>query len=380
MDTSFFESEASGRLVPTIGGTRAFVPSDLPPNVNLANIINEFGEASAALGGLSIVGGAIVNPHMVIRPLQRKEALRSSAMEGVFCSVDDLALAEALKDRGPNAAAREVHNCIRAIDFAVGELERLPISHRVITGMHRVLMEESSGGRGSHTKPGEYRNNQNWIGSSQIQDARFVPPPPPEAITCMDRLEAYINSDTSPVPPLIAAGLCHCQFETIHPFRDGNGRVGRMLITLQLLAAGLLTRPLLHVSPFIEANREEYVDAMFAVSSRGDWERWLKFFLNAVKESCFEAKAAIDRVHELRKRYRDRLRKQTRSVTALTIADHLFERPVISITDAANRCGVSYRSAKKAVDQLIRAGILQPVEGYGNPKLFRAREVISVSQ
>ena len=380
MDVSFFGPEASGRLVPTIGAARAFVPNDLPPKVNLASVINEFGEASAALGGLNIVGGAIANPHMVIRPLQRKEALRSSAMEGVFSTADDLALAGTLKGGGADAAAREVHNCIRAIDFAVGELERLPISHRVVTGMHRVLMEESSGSRGSRTKPGEYRDNQNWIGSSQIQDARFVPPPPPEAITSMDRLEAYINSDTSPIPPLIAAGLCHCQFETIHPFRDGNGRVGRMLITLQLLCTGLLTKPLLHVSPFVEANKEEYVDAMFAVSSAGDWERWLKFFLRAVKESCCGAKATIDRVKELQKRYRDRLRKQTRSVTALTIADHLFERPVISITDAATQCGVSYGSAKKAVDQLIRAGILQPVDGYENPKLFRAGEIIGLSQ
>ena len=380
MDASLFGSESSGRLVPTIGGARAFVPADLPPHVDLVSIINEFGESSASLGGLSDIGSTIVNPHMVIRPLQRNEALRSSAMEGTFSTADDLVMAEVLKDRGSNTAAREVHNYIRAIDFAIDELERLPISHRVITGMHGVLLEESSGSRGSHTKSGEYRNNQNWIGSSQIQDARFVPPPAPEAITCMDRLEAYINSDTSPVPPLIAAGLCHYQFETIHPFRDGNGRIGRMLITLQLLSMGLLRSPLLYVSPFVEANKEEYVDAMFAVSSRGDWERWLKFFLKAVKESCSSATATIEKLNKLQDLYRDRLREQTRSVTALTIADHLFERPVISITDAANRCSVSYKSAKKAVDQLIRAGILQPVEGYENPKLFRAREVISVSQ
>ena len=380
MDASFFGSESSGRLVPTIGGARAFVPADLPPQVDLANIINEFGEASAALGGLSDIGSTIVNPHMVIRPLQRNEALRSSAMEGTFSTADDLVLAEVLKDRGSNAAAREVHNYIRAIDFAIGELEKLPISHRVITGMHGVLLEESSGGRGSHTKSGEYRNNQNWIGSSQIQEARFVPPPAPEAIKCMDRLEAYINSDTSPIPPLIAVGLCHYQFETIHPFRDGNGRIGRMLITLQLLSMGLLRSPLLYVSPFVEANKEEYVDAMFAVSSRGDWERWLKFFLGAVKESCSGATATIERLNELQDLYRDRLREQGRSVTALTIADHLFERPVISITDAAKRCAVSYKSAKKAVDQLTRAGILQPVEGYENPKLFRAHEVIRMSQ
>ena len=380
MDTSLFGYEASGKLVSTIDGAQAFVPNDLPPNVDLASVINEFGEASAALGGLSDIGSTIVNPYMVIRPLQWNEALRSSAMEGTFSTADELALTEVLKDRGSNSAAREVHNCIRAIDFAVGELERLPISHRVITGMHRVLMDESSGSRGGYTKSGEYRNNQNWIGSTQIRNARFVPPPVHEVIGCMDRLEAYINSDTSPVPPLIAAGLCHYQFETIHPFQDGNGRIGRMLITLQLLSMRLLRSPLLYVSPFIEANKEEYVDAMFAVSSRGDWERWLKFFLKAVKESCSGATATIEMLNALQERYRDRLREQTRSVTALTIADHLFEHPIISIKEAATRCGVTYPSAKNAVDQLIEAKILQRMEGYEKPQLFRAGEIIGMSQ
>ena len=380
MDTSLFGSEASGKLVSTIDGAQAFVPNDLPPNVDLASIINEFGEAAAALGGLSDIGSTIVNPYMVIRPLQWNEALRSSAMEGTFSTADDLALTEVLMDRGSNSAAREVHNCIRAIDFAIGELKRLPISHRVITGMHRVLMEESSVSRGGYTKPGEYRNNQNWIGSSQIRNARFVPPPVHEVIRCMDRLEAYINSDTAAIPPLIAAGLCHYQFETIHPFQDGNGRIGRMLITLQLLSMKLLRSPLLYVSPFIEANKEEYVDAMFAVSSRGDWERWLKFFLKAVKESCSQATATIEMLNELQERYRNRLREQTRSVTALTIADHLFEHPIISIKEAAMRCGVTYPSAKNAVDQLIQAKILQRMEGYEKPQLFRAGEIIGMSQ
>lgn len=379
MDASLFKGTNSGSLVPTIEGMQAFLPNGLPPNISLGNIINEFGEASAALGGLSEIGSTISNPYMVIRPLQRNEALRSSAMEGTFSTADDLALVEALDETTTNDSAREVHNYIRAIDFAIEQIETIPISHRVIKGMHEVLLAQSTKVRGSNKRPGEYKIHQNWIGALQIQNARFIPPPPNEALGCMDDLEAYINSDIAPIPHLVATGLCHYQFETIHPFSDGNGRVGRMLITLQLLSQGMLNSPLLYVSPFIEANKDEYIDSMFAVSSRGDWERWLRFFLLAIKKSCAETTRTIGRLNELQERYRQVLQEQTRSVSALTIADHLFERPVISITDASNLCGISYQSAKKNVDQLVRLDILQQVRGFENPKLFWAREVIDIS-
>lgn len=379
MDASLFEGTNSGELVSTIEGMRAFVPNELPPNINLGNIINEFGEASAALGGLSEIGSTISNPYMVIRPLQRNEALRSSAMEGTFSTADDLALVEALDETSANDSAREVRNYIRAIDFAIDEINMLPISHRLIRGMHGVLLEQATKARGSNKRPGEYKIHQNWIGARQIQKARFIPPPPAVAQDCMDSLEAFINTDTAPLPPLIATGLSHYQFETIHPFSDGNGRVGRMLITLQLLNKGLLGSPLLYVSPYIEANKDEYIDAMFAVSSQGDWERWLRFFLLAIKESCVETTDTIGRLNKLQERHRGLLHEKSKSMSALSIADHLFEHPVVSITEASKICGTSYQSAKKNVEQLVRLGILQQVRGFENPKLYWAKEVIDIS-
>lgn len=379
MDASLFNETNSGRLAPTAEGMQAFIPNMLPPELNLGNIINEFGEASAALGGLSEIGSTIVNPFMVIRPLQRNEALRSSAMEGTFSTADDLALVAALDETSTNDAAREVHNYVRAIDYALEQINTLPISHRVIRGMHSVLLEQASKVRGSNKRPGEYKVHQNWIGAAQIQRARFIPPPPKEAQECMDSLEGFINADTGSIPPLIATGLCHYQFETIHPFSDGNGRVGRMLITLQLLSQGLLGSPLLYVSPYIDQNKDEYIDAMFAVSARGDWERWLRFFLLAIKESCAETTRTIGKLNVLQERYRGLLHEKSRSVSALSIADHLFERPVLSITDAAQICGTSYQSAKKNIDQLVKLGILQQVRGFENPKLYWAKEVIDIS-
>ncbi len=379
MDASLFQDTNSGKLVPTIEGMQAFVPNPLPPSLNLSNIIVEFGEASAALGGLSEIGRTIVNPYMVIRPLQRNEALRSSAMEGTFSTADDLALVEALSDASSNDSAREVHNYIRAIDYAIETIEELPISHRVIRGMHNVLLEQSTKVRGSNKRPGEYKIHQNWIGAPKIRNARFIPPPPEEAMLCMDGLESFINEEHTTIPPLIATGLSHYQFETIHPFGDGNGRVGRMLITLQLLSQNLLNSPLLYVSPYIEMNKDEYIDSMFAASSGGDWERWLKFFLNTIKISCEETTKTIGKLNALQERYRGLLQEKTKSISALSISDHLFERPVISITNASEVCGISYQSAKKNVDQLVRLGILEQVIGFENPKLYWAKEIIDIS-
>ena len=379
MDVSQFKETNSGWLVPTIQGMQAFVPNKLPPEINLGNLINEFGEASAALGGLKETGKTIANPYMVIRPLQRNEALKSSAMEGTFSTADDLALVEVLDELPSNNSAREVHNYIRAIDFSIEQIKTLPISHRVIRGMHGILLAQSTKVRGSNKRPGEYKVDQNWIGSTQITKARFIPAPPAEASKCMNDLEAFINSDYAPIPPLIAAGLSHYQFETIHPFGDGNGRVGRMLITLQLLSQNLLDSPLLYVSPYIEMNKGEYIDAMFAVSSKGDWERWLRFFLTAIKESCASTTKTIGKLNDLQGRYRGLLQEKTKSVSALLISDHLFERPVISISQASKVCATSYQSAKKNVDQLVRLGILQQVKGFENPKLYWAKEIIDIS-
>lgn len=383
MDITQFTEGMSGTFTPTIESMRAFNPNALPPSLNLNNIFTEFGEASTALGQLNGIGSTIANPYMVIRPLQRNEALRSSAMEGTFSTADDLALIEAFDETSANAnsddSTREVYAYIRAIDYAIEQLKTLPISHRIIKGMHAVLFAHTTKSNRGNKRPGEYKMHQNWIGAQKIQRARFIPPPPAIAVDCMDKLEAFVNSEQSSIHPLIAAGLCHYQFETIHPFSDGNGRIGRMLVTLQLLEQGLIHTPLLYISPFIEANKDEYIDAMFAVSAAGDWERWLRFFLRAIKESCDETTQTIGKLNVLQERYRSLLQQNTKSVSALQIADHLFERPVVSIADVSKVCGTSYHTAKNNVEQLVKLGILDQVKTYKKPKIYWAKEIIDIS-
>lgn len=379
MDQANFVDPEVGTLVPTIKGAPAFVPAPLPPRLDLACIMQEFGEASAALGGLKEIGTTLTNPYMVIRPLQRNEALRSSAMEGTFSTADDLAIVEALDSGAGTSADHEVYNYIRAIDYAVEEITNVPISHRMIRGMHRVLLEGVSKSRGSNKRPGEYKADQNWIGALLIQDARFVPPPPQEAVQSMNQLESFINSENTGLPPLIEAGLVHYQFETIHPFGDGNGRVGRMLITLQLLSKGLLDAPLLYLSPQVEKTKNEYIDAMFAVSTTGDWSRWLRYFLSTIRESCRETIDTIMKLNDLESQYRQMIQKETKSVSALAIAESLFRRPVLSIPDAAKTAGITYQAAKKSIEQLERLGIIAPIPGFENPKLFWSRRVIEIS-
>lgn len=379
MDQALFGAEKTGDLVPTIEKMLAFVPHDLPPELDLNCLIQEFGEASAALGGLKEISSTITNPYMVIRPLQRNEALRSSAMEGTYSTADNLAIVEAYDSPTATDADREVLNYIRAIDYAEEQIRELPISHRLMRGMHSVLLRNASKARGSNKRPGEFKVHQNWIGALRINEARFIPPPPKESLECLDRLEAFINSSKQTYPPLITAGLTHYQFETIHPFGDGNGRVGRMLITLQLMTSGLLDKPILYVSPYIEAHKDEYIDAMFEVSTMGNWERWLRFFLLAVTESCKQTSSTISRLNELQNEFRTKIQENTKSISALVITDSLFERPVTSISEAAKVSNTSYQSAKKTVDQLVRLGILQEIEGFENPRLFWSRAIIDVS-
>ena len=245
--------------------------------------------------------------------------------------------------------------------------------------MHEVLLRQVGKARGANKRPGEYKDQQNWIGALEIKRARFIPPPPLEAQHSMDELEAFINDDKNGIPTLIGAGLAHYQFETIHPFGDGNGRVGRMLITLQLLCSGLLKSPLLYVSPHIEAHKDEYIDSMFAVSTDGNWEKWLRFFLRSVKESSENAVDTILKLNRLQEKYRVLIQQNSKSISAITICDSLFERPVLSITQAAEISKTSYQAAKKNVDQLVTLGILMPIQGFDNPKLFWSKEIIDVS-
>jgi Fic family protein len=378
MDSTAFRRSPSGRLISTIHGQYAFVPAPLPPKIDCSAFLMDLSEAMHAVGNLCGISRRLANPYMIIRPLLRREALTSSSMEGTHASPDDLVLLEA-GEENIDEAAREVLNYIRALDDAVSSLKKIPVSWRMMRDTHRILLSGLSKHRGANKRPGEFKVYQNFIGGRSIEEARFIPPPPEEARQAMGDLEVYINSESPMYPAIIDAALVHYQFETIHPFADGNGRVGRILIPLLLMQKGVLDIPILYISPFIEENKDEYIDLMFEISRYGAWAEWVKFFLKAIRESCSETISTIDRLLVLQTEYINRAHDVSRSGSPIKIANALFEKPVITIPDAASIANVTYPAAASAVMKLVEAGILREIPGGTQPKRFVASEVVMIS-
>lgn len=368
----------AGALVPTIDRQQAFVPEALPPDIDLAAVAMSMSNAMLAIGELKGACRRLQNPYILVRPLQRQEALTSSAMEGTFTTDDHLLLAEAGVAARDDDSTREVVNYLRALDESLLLLEKLPISHRVIRAAHETLLSGLTSGRGARKRPGEYKREQNWIGGRTIESARYVPPPAAQTQVCMDQLERYINRESSGFPtPLMDLALVHYQIEAIHPFADGNGRVGRMLISLMAVHSGLLDMPVLYISPVMERYKDEYIDLMYNVSARSEWSAWLNFFFERVRESCSETIDTVDRLISLQDRFRDLARSSTRSASSITLVDFLFERPVISVNIAAEKLGVTYAAAKSTIDKLILLGIVQPIANtyprfYYSPQIRQA--------
>ncbi len=375
MNPADFTADCPGRFVPTIGGMQAFVPAPLAPSIDLNTVASSLLDATQAIGELKGACRRLREPSILIRPLQRREALTSSAMEGTFSTQDALVLAERGLEDGDDAT-REVRNYIRALDTAVGALDGLPICHRMLTDAHRTLLSKVGDGRGAQKRPGEYKPDQNWIGGRTIEKARYVPPPPSETRDCMDALEAWLNREDRRLP-LLDMALAHYQFEAIHPFMDGNGRVGRMLVSLMAVESGLLSMPVLYVSPVIEHRKDAYVDLMFGVSARGEWAAWIDFFLGCVADSCRETIATIDRLIALQDEYRRIAATASRSAGPVTLVDHLFFQPAITVNEAAQVLGVTYAAARKTIDRLIELGILVEYGSY--PVVFLARGILDAA-
>lgn len=372
-----FEGSPTGRLVRTIAGQPAFVPASLPPALDLAALAMPLAEASQAIGELNGIGRTLDNPYLLIRPLQTKEALTSSSMEGTYSTIDDLMLLEAGSEQSGGADTREVRNYGRALSEAIASLDSLPLCLRTICNAHSTLLSGLPAGRGHRGRPGELKDQQNWIGSRAIETARFVPPPPSESREAMYALERYIQrEDRADLHPLIDAALIHYQFETIHPFADGNGRVGRILVPVLLIERGLLHQPLLYLSPFLERRKDDYIDLMLDVSRSGDWSAWVSFFLGAVAQSAKHAVAVADRLFALRERYRRTFQTSRRSALLLRLIDRLFERPIFSIPQIERELKITYPSAQKNVETLLDAGIVEEIPHTSYPKLFAARELI----
>lgn len=379
MNPSAFKDPRTGRLVPTTNGCMAFVPAPLPPrNLDLEPLVPIIARATRALGELSGIGRTLPNPYLLIRPFIRKEAAASSKIEGTVTTLSELFLFEADEQtsRAPTDA-REVRNYVRALEYALGKLDELPISRRLIQEAHAILMTGVASHRGSRIVPGEFRGDQNWIGARQIENARFVPPPAQEVAGAISDLEKYINDPDSSLPTVIKMALVHYQFESIHPFPDGNGRVGRMLMPLMLCESRELSQPLLYLSSYLERHYDSYIDAMLAVSTLGRWEQWIEFFLTGMAETCTDAIAKAQSLQDMHNQYLARIQQARSSALLAKIIGMIFEGPAVTIPSISRALDISYNSAKKHVARLEEHNVLFD-SNVGRPRIWFAKEVIEL--
>ena len=369
----------AGRRVPIGNGLWAFIPDPLPPRIELSGpLVKLVAEASEALGRLDGVGRNLPNPHLLVQPFISVEAVSSSRIEGTQASLQDLYAAEAAPPLFPHERrndVREVKNYIRALEHGISRLQDLPISTRLLREMHRILLE---GVRGQNRAPGELRPVQNWIGGpGPIEHAVYIPPPPQEVPRLMSELERYIHGE-SPFPTLVDLALVHYQFEAIHPFLDGNGRIGRLLIVLMLLERGVLKQPLLYLSAYFERHQRRYYELLRRVSEEGAWEDWLLFFLTGVRDQASDALSRAARLNDLRERYRAQLQAAQASPVQQAIADQLFVTPVFSLRQLEKETGYSFAALSRAVRELEAAGLIREITGQRRNRLFAAPEILAL--
>ena len=378
-----FRHSPSGRLVLGPDGAGAFVPQPLLPDIDYGRHMNSVGDAAAALGVLDGASRRLLNPDLLLAPLRRREALTSSAIENTYSTVEDLALLEADETATARDDTREVWNYGRALEFGIQHLDSGgALGQWLIKAVHQRLMSGLSGQKERDTLPGRYKIQQNFIGGRRgaIRTARFVPTPPGETQTCMDDLERLLSQPTDRrLHPLVEAALVHYQFETIHPFADGNGRVGRILVPLHMYARGVVGAKLLYVSPFIERRKDDYINAMYEVSLTGDWASWIEFFLDSVKQSSASATRVIDRLIDLQALYARRARELGSSANLGKLAELLFQRPVVTTPFVRDHLSVTYRAAAQLIDRLCTANILTELPGR-SPKTFIALEVVRLAR
>lgn len=370
------EPRIPGRYVSGPEGSRAFVPAPLPPPLLWApELIRVLSDADRAIGRLAGEGSRLPNPHLLIRPFIRREAVLSSRIEGTQATLGELLASEAgaSVDRSP-ADLREVANYVVALEYGVERLATLPLSLRLIRELHARVMD---GVRGNQASPGELRNIQNWIGPpgcAPVKDT-YVPPPPIEMMEALDKLERFLH-DTS-LPPLVQAALLHYQFEAIHPFLDGNGRVGRLLIILFLMERKVLPRPLLYLSAFFEATRREYYAHLQGVTERGEWEAWVEYFLNGVARQSEDLLSRAARINSLLDRWRLAVAGAS-STTQIELVGLLGENPYWTISGAAKRLGVAYTTAQRAIQRLVDLLILTPLTDAKRDRVYCAREILEI--
>jgi Fic family protein len=364
MNPREYRVKAAGRVVRAAGGFWAFVPRDLPPELRYdARLVLLLSRADAALSELSGLGRHLPNPHLLMASYVRREAVLSSRIEGTRTNIEDLLREEVSPGRSGRDPedVREVRNYVTALNHGIERLKTLPLSLRLVREIHRVLLE---GVRGGQATPGEFRRTQNWIGppGSTLADAIYVPPPPDMLMMALDSWEKFLHMRDR-LPDLIQCGLMHEQFEAIHPFLDGNGRVGRLMIVLFLIERGRLSQPLLYLSAFFERHRERYYERLQRVRTHADWNGWLAFFLEGVAATAVEAVDRARSLLELRERYRTPLLKTAKG---LILLDALFANPYVTAARAAEILQATDPTARKIIGQLVDAGLLSSAgEEYG---------------
>lgn len=357
---------------------KSFVPSPLPPDPivemdeEMVELLVKANKSIAVLEGIS---SRIPNMNLFVSMYVRKEALMSSQIEGTQATLEDVL--DPMIDINTNRNVADVVNYIKATEYAVNRLRTLPLCNRLIKETHAVLMEKV---RGQEKSPGEFRISQNWIGGqgSTLKTARYIPPCPEDMDAAMSDLEKYINSDDK-LDYLIRAALIHYQFETIHPFLDGNGRVGRLLITLFLMENKVLTTPALYISYFLKKNRVEYYDRMTEVRSKGNYEQWIRFFLTAIFESSQDAIQTIDELTALHKKNETRIAKLGRArINAGAVFEYLEANPIIDIGKTAEALGLSFNTISAAVKRLQGLGILIQTENASRNRTFAYKEYLAI--
>lgn len=386
MDSTSFAPEAPGRLLKGSyegEGFLAFVPDPLPPNLAPDWLLmSQLADASYALGELAALGRNLPNPHLLIGAFLRREAVLSSKIEGTQTTVGDLYAYEAGQLPLPGGEwapleddTKEVLNYVHALEYGLDLLKELPVSLRLIREIHKRLM---AGVRGEKKSPGEFRRVQNWIGGATPALAAFIPPPPSEMLQGLDAFEKYLHAEDEANHALVRLALIHYQFETIHPFQDGNGRIGRLLMSLLMVNWGLLPLPLLYLSAFFEGRRRDYYDLLFRVSAQGAWRDWLLFFLRGVTEQSRDAGGRVRQLQDLQNRWRAEMSGPRSTVLVLSLVDAIFASPVLTIPQAQRLLNTTYPSAQRSIARLVEAGILRQWGESSYGKSYVADEVLRI--
>jgi len=369
----YIESPAGGEVV------RAYIPPPLPPNppVRVGDLLSRLSAADRAVGRLDGISVLLPDKGLFLYMYVRKEAVLSSQIEGTQSTLSDLLKFEAEAVGGkPIDDVREVSNYVDAMMYGLERLETLPLSLRLLREMHYRLLQS---GRGQSQNPGEFRTTQNWIGGTRPGNALFVPPPVTELTSCLNAFEKFMHDDTPSLPPLIKAGLLHVQFETIHPFLDGNGRLGRLLITLYLCTQKVMQQPLLYLSLYFKSHRADYYRLLQEVRENGAWEAWLEFFLDGVASAGNEAFSTATRIQMLVRQDRDKIAAKAKAASSvLRVHEVMQTAPFLTVAKAAARTGLTKPTVTSALDQLQTLGIVQEITEKQRGRVYAYRDYLNI--